>query len=286
MAMEAQRLAILAGLLLLTLLLPLRWFARARFPLSGHLPYLWTFFLAFGVAEFLSLAAAAWIVALLCFLALKEYFTLVDIRWQDRWAVLGAYAAIPFMTYYIQIQWYGMFIVSIPVYAFLVIPFLIALGGKEARGAVLSIGIIDFGLFLFVYCIGHLAYLAHYGIWKALVVILGVTLSDLIAALVRPGGRPGLARTGLRCLIAIPLSAGLFRVLSAWTGIPPTHSLLLGALTPVLASVGRYAMAYIEADLGIDRESAVPGKGLVVDTLRSFLYVSPVAFHYIRYYVG
>ena len=24
----------------------------------------------------------------------------------------------------------------------------------------------------------------------------------------------------------------------------------------------------------------------IVDTLRSFLYVSPVAFHYIRYYVG
>jgi phosphatidate cytidylyltransferase len=286
MAMEAPRLAILTGLLLLTLLLPLRWFARLRFPLSGHLPYLWTFFLAFAVAEFLTFPAAVWIVALLCFLALKEYFTLVEIRWQDRWAILGAYAAIPFMTYYIQIEWYGMFIVSIPVYAFLVIPFLVALGGKEARGSVLSIGIIDFGLFLFVYCIGHLTYLALYGTWKALVVILGVALSDLVAALVRPGGQPGLARTGLRCLISVPLSAGLFWTLSGWTGIPAAHSLILGALTPLLASIGRYTIAYIEADLGIDRESAVPGKGLVVDTLRSFLYVSPVAFHYIRYYVG
>ena len=31
-------------------------FARLRFPLSGHLPYLWTFFLAFAVAVAVSLA--------------------------------------------------------------------------------------------------------------------------------------------------------------------------------------------------------------------------------------
>jgi len=284
--MNAPQLAIPVGLLLLTALLAVKRLARLRFPLDGHLPYLWTFFLAFGVAEFLSLAAAAWIVALLCFFALKEYFTLVDIRWQDLWAILGAYAAIPFMTYYIQIDWYGMFIISIPVYGFLVIPFLVALGGREARGSVLSVGIIDFGLFLFVYCIGHLVYLARYGTWKALVVILGVALADLVAALVRPGARPGLRRTALRCLISVPLGAGLFRALSAWTGIPPGHSLLLGALTPLLAAVGRYTIAYIEADLGIDRQAAVPGKGRIVDALRSFLYVSPVAFHYIRYYVG
>jgi len=284
--MDTPQVAIPAGLLLLTILLAVGRLARLRFPLQGHLPYLWTFFLACGVAEFLSFAAAAWIVALLCFVALKEYFTLVDIRWQDRWAILGAYAAIPFMTYYIQIDWYGMFIISIPVYAFLVIPFLVALGGREAQGSVLSVGIIDFGLFLFVYCVGHLAYLARYGTWKALVVILGVALADLVAALVRPGGQPGLARTAQRCLVAVPLSAGLFLALSSWTGIPPMHSLLLGALTPLLASVGRYTIAYIEADLGIDREAAVPGKGRIVDTLRSFLYVSPVAFHYIRYYVG
>ena len=50
MAMEAPRLAILAGLLLLTVLFAVTRFARLRFPLGEHLPYLCTFFLAFGVA--------------------------------------------------------------------------------------------------------------------------------------------------------------------------------------------------------------------------------------------
>jgi len=178
-----------------------------------------------------------------------------------------------------------MFIISVPVYAFLVVPFLVALGGKEAKGTVLSIGIIDFGLFLFVYCVGHLGYLALYSTRRAIMVILGVLVSDLVATLVRPGKEPGLGSTALRCAIAAPLAAALFWGLSSWTGIPELHSIVLGSITPVLASIGRYTIAYIEADLGIDRETAVPGKGRIVDSLRSFLYVSPVAFHYLRYFV-
>jgi phosphatidate cytidylyltransferase len=284
--MDAPRATLLIALVLLTVLVIVGQATRARFPLRGHVPHIWLFFVALGVAEFFSFALGVWILAILSFLALKEYFTLVDIRWQDRWAVLGAYAAIPFTIYFIQIDWYGMFIISVPVYAFLVIPFLVALGGKEARGAVLSIGVIDFGLFLFVYCVGHLGYLALYSTWKALVVILAVLVSDLVACLVQTGRSPGLRRTLLRILVAAPVTALLFRGLSSWSGIPPAHSIVLGLIVPVLASIGRFTIAYVEADLGIDRERAVPGKGLIVDTLRSFLYVSPVAFHYIRYFVS
>jgi phosphatidate cytidylyltransferase len=284
MPLDAPSLAILIGFAALSLLLVLCRTTPLRFPLDHYLPYVWTFFLAFGVAELWSFKIGIWVLAVLCFVSLKEFFTLVDIRWQDRWAVLGAYAAIPFTIYFIQIEWYGMFIISVPVYAFLVVPFLVALGGSEARGAVLSIGIIDFGLFLFVYCVGHLGYLALYSTWKALVVILGVIVSDLVATLVQARRRPGLGRTALRCLISVPLVIGLYQALSGWTGIGTFHSVVLGAMTPLLAAIGRYTIAYIESDLGVDRESAVPGKGRIVDTLRSFLYVSPVAFHYIRYF--
>jgi len=284
MSPDAPSLAILIGFVVLSILLVLCKATRLRFPLDHYLPYVWTFFLAFGVAEFWSFEVGIWILALLCFVSLKEYFTLVDIRWQDRWAVFGAYAAIPFTIYFIQIDWYGMFIISVPVYAFLVVPFLVALGGKETGGAVLSIGIIDFGLFLFVYCVGHLGYLALYSPWKALMVVLGVIISDLVATLVQSGRRPGLGRTSLRCLISIPMVIGLYWALSDWTGIGTLHSVVLGAMTPLLAAVGRYTIAYIESDLGVDRDSAVPGKGRIVDTLRSFLYVSPVVFHYVRYF--
>jgi phosphatidate cytidylyltransferase len=283
--MDAARTTFLIALLLLTVLLIVSKTTRLRFPLRGHVPTIWLFFLSLGVSEFFSFQVGIWILAVLCFVSLKEYFTLVDIRWQDRWAILGAYASIPFTIYFIQIDWYGMFIISVPVYAFLVIPFLIALGGREAEGSVFSIGVIDFGLFLFVYCVGHLGYLALYSTWKALVVIFAVLICDLVACLVRSGGDRGLGRAALRFVVAAPLTALLFWGLSSWTGVSEGHSIVLGLMVPALASIGRFTIAHIEADLGIDRESAVPGKGLIVDVLRSFLYVSPVTFHYIRYFL-
>jgi phosphatidate cytidylyltransferase len=286
MSMDAPRATFLIAFLLLTVLFAVGKATHMRLPLRGHVPYIWLCFLSLGVCEFFSFKVGIWILAVLCFVALKEYFTLVDIRWQDRWAVLGAYASIPFTIYFIQIEWYGMFIVSIPVYAFLVVPFLIALGGKEAKGSLLSIGVIDFGLFLFVYCVAHLGYLALTSTWRALVVIFAVLICDLVACSVQTSKAPGLGRTALRYLVAAPLTVLLFWGLSSWTGIPEEHSIVLGLLAPVLASIGRFTIAYIEADLGIDRERAVPGKGLIVDTLRSLFYVSPVVFHYLRYFVS
>ena len=96
----------------------------AAAPLSGGrfrpLPYLRALWVLFGVlcaAEWVGFGVAIWLLALFSFAALREYFSLVDIRLQDRWGILAAFLSIPFMIVLIQIDWYGFFIVSIPVYA-------------------------------------------------------------------------------------------------------------------------------------------------------------------------
>jgi phosphatidate cytidylyltransferase len=257
---------------------------RLRWPRAASIPYLWTLFLVFTVAEFVSFRIAIWILALLCFAALKEYFTIIDVRWQDRWAILGGYLSIPFMITFIQIDWYGMFIISIPVYAFLVIPFLVALGGGEAEGTVFSIGAIDFGLFLLVYCTGHLGYLALRSTWWAILLVVAVLICDLVASSKPGSDRPGLIRTSLRHLAAVPLTVILAWLLSRWTGIPVVHSVVLGFLIPALVAIGRYTIACIESDLHIQCDTAIPGKGRILDSLQSFLYAAPVTFHYLRYF--
>ena len=163
----SSELVLYAILLILTIPLFIKRFTRRLFPLDSYLQYLWAFFLILTIAELVSFAVAVWILAVMCFVSLREYFSLVDIRRQDRWGILGAFISIPFMIYFIQIDWYGMFIISIPVYAFLLIPFLVTLGGKQADGTIYSIGAINFGLFLFVYCFGHIGYLALFSTWKA-----------------------------------------------------------------------------------------------------------------------
>ncbi len=250
-----------------------------------YLPYLSAFFLFFSLSELVSFSVGIWVLAAVSFLALREYFTLVDLRIQDRWGMLAAYLAIPFMYYFIQIDWYGMFIISIPVYAFLGIPFAITLGGREAEGSVLSIGALDLGLFLLVYCIGHIGYLGFYSTWMAILVVGAVAVCDLFAWLFKSRERSPGGSIALQLLAPAPVTVMLALLLSPWTRIPLLHSAILGALIPALVAVGCHTMDHLEADLRIDRKRLHPGRGQVINSLKGYLYVGPVAFHYLRYYL-
>jgi phosphatidate cytidylyltransferase len=259
--------------------------SRSRFYPPTYLRYLWVFFLAFNVSQFVSFTIAVWILALLSFYSLREYFSLVDIRLQDRWGILAAYLSIPFMIYMVQIDWYGLFIISIPVYAFLVVPFLVAIGGKEASGTVFSIGVIDFGLFLFVYCLGHIAYLSLFSTWMAMLLVLSVALCDLIDRLFQRAGIGGRNGVLWRLLLSVPAVVALSVLVSTWTTIPIIHSVMLGVIIPLLVLGGNFTIGVIEKDLGIIRDKLQPGRGQIVNAIKSYLFTAPIVFHYIRYFV-
>ena len=258
---------------------------KRRFFFDSYLGYTWLFFLTFIVSELIGYAASVWILALISFWAIREYFSLINIRLQDRAALVGAYLSIPFMYYYIQTEWYGMFIVSIPVYAFLAVPILVAWGGRESEGTVFSIGAIDFGLFLFVFCIGHVGYLLSYSTWMAALLILNVLVCDLAICLVRRRTERLAARIIFSWLSPVAVVLALSLGLSPWTEIPPIHSIVLALMTPVLVHMGHHAGRFVEADLGIQEDLLVPGRGQILDNLQSLFYAAPVMFHYIRYFL-
>jgi len=260
-------------------------FCRRRWPFGSYLGFLWAFFASFAVAELFSMRAGNWIIAIVSFLALREYFSMVEIRLQDRLGVFGAYASIPFMFHFVITQWYGMFIISIPVYSFLGIPLLVSLGGRDKEGTVFSIGVIDFGLFLFVYCMGHISYLMSYSIWMAAFLILDVAVCDVIHFLLRRETRPGWGLLAARYFLPLPVTVLLTVALSPWTNIPVGHSVVLGILMPALVMMGRHTGNYVEADLGVAQETVGPGRGQILDNLKSLLFTAPVVFHYLRYYL-
>jgi len=256
-----------------------------RWPFGSYLGLTAAFFVAFVSAEFFSFRAANWVVAIISFLALREYFSMVDVRLQDRLGIGGAYVSIPFMFHFVTIDWYGMFIISIPVYSFLGVALLVSLGGREKDGTVFSIGAISFGLFLFVYCMGHVSYLMYYSVWMAAMLILDVAVCDGVSCLLPDRGWPFWARFLARYFLPLPLTVLLTYLLSPWTGIPVWHSLVLGALIPLLVMMGRQTGEYVEADLGVAEETLSPGRGQILDNLKSLLFTAPVVFHYIRYYL-
>ncbi len=111
-------------------------------------------FVALGFSQ----VSAIVLFAFLSYLALKEFVSIVPIRHVDRRAIFWAYLAIPFQYYWVYIGWYGMFIIFIPVFLFLLIPVRLMLIG-ETEGFIRSSGILHWAAMLTVFGISHIAYL-------------------------------------------------------------------------------------------------------------------------------
>jgi phosphatidate cytidylyltransferase len=252
----------------------------------SYVYYMFFLLLSIVFAEFDLFKLSLLTLVFISFFALREYFSLIDIRPQDRIAIWAAFLLIPFQYYFVFAEWYGMFIIAVPVYGFLVIPLFIAMGGRESKGTVFSIGAIDFGLFLYVFCLGHIGYLLLMSIWQPVLLILIVVVSDVASFVLRRGRRVTFGTMILIYLIPLPLTIWLAYAMMPWTGIPLHHSIILACMIPALTMMGRLTGRYIKHDLVGEEEPFIQSQGQVLDNLRSFLYAAPVTFHYIRYFLS
>src|SRR4051812_46568857 len=76
--------------------------------------------------------ASVILFALVSFLALREFITLTPTKYGDHRALFWAFFAIlPLQYYLIGSDWYGLFSIMIPVYAYLFIPIRCAIAGDK-----------------------------------------------------------------------------------------------------------------------------------------------------------
>jgi len=90
----------------------------------------WVMATVFTVAMSLSRSVSLAFFAFISFLALKEYLSIIPTRRADRRVLFWAYLAIPLQYLWAGMSWYGMFIIFIPVYAFLFVPIRMLLIGE------------------------------------------------------------------------------------------------------------------------------------------------------------
>ena len=89
----------------------------------------WIIIILFSLAILSPHWLALTFFALVSFMALKEFLTLAPSRQTDRMPLLWMFIAIPINYWLIGINWYGMFVVFIPVYAFLFLPVRMVMAG-------------------------------------------------------------------------------------------------------------------------------------------------------------
>jgi len=110
---------ILVLLLISTLAIYLKWSTPE---LKQRIISWWYIITLFILGTMLNSTVAMIFFALLSYLALKEYFTLIPTRRTDRRIIFYAYLSIVAQYFFAGIGCYEMFIIWIPVYLFLLLP--------------------------------------------------------------------------------------------------------------------------------------------------------------------
>jgi len=272
-----------------------------RRELKARIGSWWAMVTLLVVALALGRTAMIVLLAFVSYLALKEYLTIIPTRKADRVVLLVAYLAVPVQYYWVGIGWYGMFVIFIPVYMFLILPAAMVLRG-ETQGFLKAAGTLHWGLMTSVFAVSHAAYLlavpppdAPLGMGAGLLVFLLIAteFNDVaqfvsgkligrrkITPRVSPNKTIGGFLGGL--VGTILLSAALAPIL---TPIGAWQAAVIGALLATAGFFGDIVMSALKRDLGIkDTGTMLPGHGGILDRIDSLVFTAPIFFHAVRYF--
>ena len=258
----------------------------------------WWYILGFfSLGIMLNTTLAMFFFAFLSFLALKEYFTLIPSRRTDRRVMFYAYLSIPIQYYFAGISWYGMFIIWIPVYLFLLLPFRQVLIG-ETKGFLENTARVQWGLMMFVFGLSHLAYMLTLepingvgGKELVLYLVLLTAFNDVLQYLwgksfgkhkIIPKVSPNKTVEGfVGAFFTISILALLFSYLTPFNWY---EALGAGMIISAFGFVGDVVISMIKRDIGVkDSGNLIPGHGGVLDRVDSLVYTAPLFFHYVYF---
>ncbi|WP_440222274.1 phosphatidate cytidylyltransferase [Dokdonella sp. MW10] len=237
--------------------------------------------------------------ALASFLALREFITLTPTRRGDHLPLcLCFYVAIPLQYGLIGNDWYGLFVILIPVYGFLLLPAVSAMAGDTEHFLERTTKI-QWGLMLTVYCISHapallLLRIPGYegqNLLLLLYLLLVVQISDVLQYVFgKLFGRHALAPSvspskTVEGLVGGGLSAAAIGAALWWiTPFTPLQSGALSLLIVLCGFLGGLALSAVKRSLGAkDWGRMIEGHGGMLDRMDSVTFAAPVFFHVVRY---
>lgn len=234
------------------------------------------------------------------FLALREFLTMAPTRPGDHRTLFWAFFIItPVQYWLVATDWYGLFAIFIPVYAFLFVPLRSVLCG-DTENFLQRTATIQWALMICVYCVSHAPALLTLDIpgyegqnGKLLFYfVLVVQASDVLQYIwgktcgkhkIVPLVSPNKTWEGF---VGGVLSATLLGTALWWaTPFTPWQAAGMSLVITLLGFAGGLVMSAIKRDRGVkDYGSLIEGHGGVMDRMDSLCFSAPVFFHLVRYF--
>jgi phosphatidate cytidylyltransferase len=268
--------------------------------LSARIKAWWVIVITLGGALLAGENAVIGLFAFVSFAALREFITLAPTRPADHGALLlSFFVALPLQYGLIWDDWYGLFTILIPVYAFLLLP-IVAVIFADSKNFLARTSETQWALMICVYCISHvpallkLAIPGYQGRGALLMVFLLIVVqaSDVLQYVwgkllgrhkIAPQVSPSKTVEGFAggAICATALGAGLWRI----TPFSPLQAAGMALLIVLMGFLGGLVMSAIKRDLGVkDWGNLIEGHGGMLDRLDSVAFSAPVFFHLTRYF--
>jgi phosphatidate cytidylyltransferase len=257
----------------------------------------WIMVAVLGGAMLLGPMAVIVLFGLLSFAALREFWTLTPSGPGDHRALfLSFFVVLPVQYVLVGAEWYGLFSIFIPVYAFLALPAISTLAGDTDNFLARSAKV-QWGLMLSVYAISHAPALLLLDagvppLHLLLFLIVVVQLSDVFQYVfgklfgrhrLSPKVSPSKTVEGLVGGGASAVLAGV--LLSGLTPFGPLAAAAMSAAIVVAGFFGGFVLSAVKRDLRVkDWGSMIEGHGGVLDRLDSITFSAPIFFHLVRYW--
>lgn len=240
-------------------------------------------------------------IAFLSFAALREFFSVIQLRKSDRLGMLICYLAIPVQYFLAYMGWYSLFLIFIPVFMFVLIPFILALSGDTKR-IMTSMAGLPTSLMLCVFGISHMAYLVSLpdvdgfnagGRGLLLFLIFITEINDIMQFTwgkifgkrkIMPFVSPNKTWEGFIGGFLSAMVIGYFmRFLTPLNG---WQIVFVSGTVAVVGFMGDVVMSAIKRDIGVkDMGNSIPGHGGVLDRIDSLSLTTPIFFHLIYFFV-
>jgi phosphatidate cytidylyltransferase len=311
MTMQQQTMALFAGIggiLVLSSLIgyALKMFSAKGQPhavidnLNARIKAWWVMVLVISGAFLFGKNGVIVLFLFISFVALREFMTLTYTRSGDHNALAASFfIVLPAQYFLIYIEWYGLYSIFIPVYAFLLLPILEVTAGDTKRFLERAAKM-QWGLMVCVFCISHVPALLTLdipgyegrNILLIVFLVLVVQSSDVLQYVwgklfgkhkIAPDVSPSKTLEGLVGGVASATALGA----ALWWITPFTvwQAALMALAVNAMGFLGGLVMSAIKRDRGVkDWGHMIEGHGGMLDRLDSVVFAAPVFFHATRYW--